>query len=195
VGTPSTFPGSTGVGGVSAFNDPPVIRESVDIVAKKPSWLMRIGRGIGKGARFIGRRAMGLVGFLGTMEDASEIMYPQGNGDQYIVDEGKLDYIFGKVDSSQHSYDRSQGTKRDMEYLSMTDTEQNRDLIRAHLTDAAGQPNNITGGWCNQYGEFISKESIFPGPTGRFIKVRSSWQVLPNQRLRLTTVIFKQPEE
>jgi RHS repeat-associated protein len=188
--TPSTFPSGTGVGGVSWFQDPPVIRESVDVVAK-PSWLARIGRGIGKGARWVGRRIGGAIGLLGTMEDVSEVMNPPGNGDQYIVAEGKLDYIFGKVTSGDHNTDRSIGLEKDMEYLSLTDTEQNRALIRDHLVDAARQPNNISGGFCNQYGEFVIKESIIAGPTGRFAKVQSTWQVLPNKVLRLSTVIIK----
>jgi len=104
--TPNTFPSGTGVGGVSYFNDPPVIRES-------------------------------------------------------------------------------------MEHLGILDTGENRDMIRDHLIDAARQPDNISGSFCNQYGEFITKESMLPGPTGRFAKVESTWMVMPNHRLRLTTVIIK----
>ncbi len=186
--TPGTFPSGTGVGGVCYFNDPPVIRDSVNIVAKS-SWLTRIGRGIGKAARFIGRRLLGAIGLLGDMEDVSEVMNPPGNGDQYIIEAGKFDYLFGRVAPDAHNTPRANENALQMKRLGVPDTLEGHQMLRRHLEDAASRTDNITRTFTNQYGTYEVHESLFAGPSGQFAKFESTWQVLATKQRRLTTVI------
>ena len=51
-----------------------------------------------------------------------------------------------------------------------------------------GESSNIISSTSNQYGTFVTRESLFAGPGG-LIKLQSTWQVLENAAQRLITAI------
>ncbi|MED0063790.1 hypothetical protein [Escherichia marmotae] len=66
-------------------------------------------------------------------------------------------------------------------------------ILTGHLTDVAGNPSNIANRFSKVIDgkdvQFVTKDSLFSGPGGKFAQFESTWQVLDNGSLRLTTVI------
>jgi len=90
--TPNTFPKGTGVGAISNFiQDDPlkkvIIKDSVTVIAKKPSVLIRIGRGIFRVLRFVGKRITGPIGVFQDMQDLGGSTSPDDGIDS---DEGYI---------------------------------------------------------------------------------------------------------
>jgi hypothetical protein len=106
-----------------------------------------------------------------------------------VIDEGKLDYLFGGVESSAHNAARSAQNLEQMRRLGVSDTPFGRALVQEHLQRVARDGASIVTEFSNQYGRFQVRESLFAGPSGAFAKLQSTWQVLEDGSLRLTTVI------
>ena len=82
-----------------------------------------------------------------------------------------------------------------MKQLGVPDTPEGYKMLADHLTDAARNPLNTVGGYPknidNVTSYFVTKESLFAGPSGKFAQFDSTWEVLSDGTLRLTTVIPK----
>jgi len=104
------------------------------------------------------------------------------------IDEGKYDYLFGRVASNSHNTARSQQNAAQMARLGVEDGPAGRALLQQHFDDVVRDPTNVVKRFTNDHGTFEVRESLFAGPSGQFAKFESTWQVTDNGR-RLTTVI------
>ena len=105
-----------------------------------------------------------------------------------VVDPDKYRYLFGEVESNAHNAARSAQNLAHMERLGLRGSE-GRSLMQAHLDAVVRDPTNIAREFSNQYGTFQIRESLFAGPSGAFAKLETTWQVMPDGSLRLTTLI------
>ena len=105
-----------------------------------------------------------------------------------VVDPDKYRYLFGEVESNAHNAARSAQNLAQMERLGLRGSE-GRSILQAHLDAVVDDPTNIAREFSNQYGTFQVRESLFHGPSGAFAKLETTWQVMPDGTLRLTTLI------
>jgi len=110
------------------------------------------------------------------------------NTGRAIVDEGKFNYLFGKVTSGAHNADRSVQNAQQLARIGVYDNTAGRSLLSSHFDDVVADSNNIVRTFTHKnYGTFQVRESLFAGPGG-FLKFESTWQVT-DDGLRLSTVI------
>lgn len=105
------------------------------------------------------------------------------------ITEGKIGYLFGRATGKSHNINRAKQNARQMARLGIEDTLQSHQMIRAHLEKVALDKTNVAATYSDQYGDYEVKESLFAGPSGEFAKFESTWEVTPDGRHRLTTVI------
>ena len=105
------------------------------------------------------------------------------------IPESKYSYLFGDATGSQHNLDRSNGLALQMKRLGVLDTSEGRAILGDHLTSAALDANNVVGQRVNEWGTFVTKESLFAGPSGKFSLFHSVWQAGEDGGLRFTTLI------
>ncbi|WP_346133445.1 tachylectin-related carbohydrate-binding protein [Lentzea roselyniae] len=142
-------------------------------------------------------RAMGSLFFLRYLKNirkGGDLIYTgskleEAKRGRALVDNGKYDYLFGKVDSNSHNAARSKQNKEQLARIGVHDTPQGRALIKKHLDDAVTSDANIKRTYTDEYGTFQIRDSLFAGPGG-FLHFESAWQVTPDG-LRLTTIIPK----
>ena len=112
-----------------------------------------------------------------------------------IIDSGKFDYFFGRVNSNPHNKARSEQMAMVMKQLGVTDNPAGHKLLSDHLIQAANTPSNIANQFTKTVkGEnltFVTKDSLFAGPSGKFAHFESTWEVMNDGTLRLTTMIPK----
>jgi filamentous hemagglutinin len=99
-----------------------------------------------------------------------------------------VSYLFGEVESNAHNAARSAQNLAQMERLGLRGSE-GRSLLQAHLDAVIRDPINVVREFSNQYGSFQIRESLFAGPSGAFAKFETTWQVMSDGSLRLTTLI------
>jgi hypothetical protein len=113
------------------------------------------------------------------------------------IDREKFDYIFGKVKSgSQHNIDRSKQLATVMKQLGVNDDLKGQQLLREYFTKIAKDDKNISNTFEKVFreggkGKFLVKESLFAGPSGKFAKFETTWEIMQDNTLRLTTIIPK----
>jgi len=128
--------------------------------------------------------ARGVAGFAGG--------FIRGlRGPNAIIDAGKYDYLFGRVASNAHNTQRSAQNLAQMTRLGVEDTSAGRALLQGHLEAVVRDPSNIVETFTDKYGTYQVRESLFAGPSGAFAKLESTWEVLPDGSLRLTSIIPK----
>ncbi len=62
-------------------------------------------------------------------------------------------------------------------------------FISKTCLDVADDTSNVTRQLNNEYGNFVIKESLFAGPSGKFAKLQTTWQVMADGSLRFITLI------
>jgi hypothetical protein len=112
-----------------------------------------------------------------------------------VVEEKKLDYLFGKVTSSKHNEQRSLQNLRQFERIGIFDTVEGRQIIRESLDKVVKDSSNITGVYTkniegNLIKYFETRESILSGPQG-LIKLESTFEIMRDGVRRLITIIPK----
>jgi RHS repeat-associated protein len=110
-------------------------------------------------------------------------------GVRAVVDAGKFDYLFGKVDSTAHNAARSAQNAQQFARIGVYDNAVGRSLLLRHFDDVVASSDNIVQTMTNEHGTLQIRESLFAGPGG-FLKLESAWEVT-DAGLRLTTVIPK----
>ena len=111
------------------------------------------------------------------------------NGISTQVDAGKFDYLFGRGSGRAHNVARTNQNALQMQRLGIPDTAEGHALLRSHLDDVVQNPANISRTFSNKHGAFEVRESLCPGPSGKFSKFESTWQVMDDGTRRLTTII------
>ena len=105
-----------------------------------------------------------------------------------FVDPDKFRYLFGEVESNAHNAARSAQNLAHMERHGLRGSN-GRSLLQSHLDAVVRDSTNVAREFSNQYGTFQIRESLFAGPSGAFAKFETTWQLMPDGSLRLTTLI------
>ena len=108
------------------------------------------------------------------------------------IGSSKFDYLFGNatgVKNAAHNAPRTAQNLAQMRRLGLFDDAAGRQILQRHFDGVVNDATNITRRSTNRYGTFEVRESLFAGPSGQFAKFESTWQLLPNQTRRLTTLI------
>ena len=76
-----------------------------------------------------------------------------------------------------------------MKRLGVEDTAEGRKMLQEHFDTVVKDDSNVLSTFKNEYGNFEIRESLFAGPSGKFAKFKSTWEILSDGNRRLTTVI------
>lgn len=105
-----------------------------------------------------------------------------------VVSDGKFGYLFGRAGGNEHNIARTLGNKLELERAGIYESKGGREFLQRHFDETVSDPTNVVSTYSNEYGTYQVKESFLAGPTG-FLKIESTWEVLPNGDLRMTTAI------
>jgi filamentous hemagglutinin len=125
-------------------------------------------------SRAVAARRLAGAAQISTHDGASIGQAIGGPLSRAIVDNGKLDYLFGGVRSSVHNAARSAQNIREMSRLGLTGSVHGRSLIENHLQAVVEDAKNIAREYSNEFGTFQVRESLFAGPSGAFSKLEST---------------------
>jgi filamentous hemagglutinin len=109
-----------------------------------------------------------------------------------IISDGKFDYIFGNargIKNASHNLPRTRQNAFQMKRLGLVDDASSRTLLKRHFGKVVNDNTNIIKSYSNKYGNFEVRESLFAGPSGKFSKFESTWEILNSGNRRMTTVI------
>ena len=96
--------------------------------------------------------------------------------------------LAGRVDGS---IARANQNALQMKRLGVTDDEAGYALLRQHFQAVVNDASYVVQRFTTPYGTFEVRESLFAGPSGKFAKFASTWELLSDGTRRLTTVIPK----
>jgi filamentous hemagglutinin len=105
------------------------------------------------------------------------------------IDDKKFDYLFGRATGREHNLARTNQNASEMKRLGVPDTPEGHAMLRSHLNDAVQGNSNVVRTYENEWGSFEVRESLFAGPSGKFSKFESTWQVMPDGSRRFSTLI------
>jgi hypothetical protein len=105
-----------------------------------------------------------------------------------IISEGKFGYLFGEASGNAHNVERALENASQLSRVGVFNNAEGQALLQAHFDAVVSDSSNIIGSTANQYGNFVTRESLFAGPGG-FIKFQSTWQVLEGGAQRFITAI------
>src|SRR3989442_1429849 len=165
------------------------LRTAADHAPDKPSFWSSAAHVVSEGAGAAARQTAKMVEAAAAPEvrEAATGAATRSTA-RAVVDPDKYRYLFGEVESNAHNAARSAQNLAHMERLGLRGSE-GRSLMQAHLDAVVRDPTNIAREFSNQYGTFQIRESLFAGPSGAFAKLETTWQVMPDGSLRLTTLI------
>ena len=130
----------------------------------------------------------GVKGAIGLTKSADEAVGGAKRA-RAQVDDAKLGYLFGEVTSSAHNVARSAENLAQLSRLGIRNDDAGRALLREHLEGVADDASSVARTFSNRYGTFEVRESLLGGPSGKFAKLESTWQLSSGGSRRLTTVI------
>lgn len=100
----------------------------------------------------------------------------------------KIDYLFNnQIAPDDHNSPRAIQNAQQLQRLGFDDNLENRAIVKHHLSQTVQQDDNIIDWRENQYGRFEDRESLLSGPSGKFAKIMSSWQVMPDGTFRFVS--------
>ena len=72
--------------------------------------------------------------------------------------------------------------------VGVNDSEEGQSPFQAHFDAVVADSSNVINTTSNEFGNFVSRESLFAGPGG-YIVFQSVWQVLEDGAQRFVTAI------
>ncbi len=108
-----------------------------------------------------------------------------------IIEQDKLKYLFGEVNSSAHNTPRSTQLAQSMYRLGIPLDDAGAKLIMEHISQVPKTSGNIVNVYTNQFGKFEVRESLLMGPSGKAAKLETSFQIMDNGSRRFVTTIPK----
>ncbi|MDD7912014.1 hypothetical protein PUV47_18945 [Pseudovibrio exalbescens] len=109
------------------------------------------------------------------------------------IDDGKFDYLFGRVTSNPHNTARSQQLQSEFSRIGIHDTPAGRQALTSHFDDVAGDPSSVINTF-SRTGEdgvtrkFEVRESLFKGPGGA-VRLEITFEVGVSGLTRFVTTI------
>ncbi|MER6845629.1 putative T7SS-secreted protein [Streptomyces platensis] len=101
----------------------------------------------------------------------------------------KLDYLFDNdIKPDAHNSPRAKQNAEQLRGIGFHDTPASRSYVTQHLKDATR--NGFSETFTNEWGKFGKTNSVIYGPHG-IRGVESTWQIMDNGTLRLSTAIFR----
>lgn len=108
-----------------------------------------------------------------------------------IIEQDKLKYLFGEVNSSVHNTPRSTQLAQSMYRLGIPLDDAGAKLIMEHISQVPKTSGNIVNVYTNQFGKFEVRESLLMGPSGKAAKLETSFQIMDDGSRRFVTTIPK----
>jgi filamentous hemagglutinin len=105
-----------------------------------------------------------------------------------VISEGKFGYLFGEASGNAHNVERALENASQLSRVGVYNNAEGQALLQAHFDGVVGDSSNIISSTSNQYGNFVTRQSLFAGPGG-FISFQSTWQVLEGGAQRFITAI------
>jgi hypothetical protein len=113
------------------------------------------------------------------------------------IPERKLDYIFNKnIAPDFHNTPRAAQNAQQMKRLGLWDTPEDRELVTEHLQQVVQTPNNVVERFTKTFidkngtiteADIEVRESLLAGASGKFAKVKNSWEVMPDGTRRFVS--------
>ncbi|MEU5853032.1 hypothetical protein [Saccharopolyspora shandongensis] len=125
---------------------------------------------------------------LASVRSSDSPQAPRKRTPRAVIDEGKFDYAFGKVNSSKHAADRSSQIKTELSRIRIFNNTKGREIVREHLESVVRSDNNISQISDHSWGRRQVRESLLAGPGG-FMKLQTVWQENSDGNLQLITLI------
>ncbi|MGL5065204.1 MAG: hypothetical protein ACRC62_34980 [Microcoleus sp.] len=113
------------------------------------------------------------------------------------ISERKLDYLFNQnITPNPHNTPRAIQNAQQMQRLGFWNTIEDRTLVREHLQQAAQESDNVVERFTKVFRDNTGEEgqadievceSLLAGRSGKFAKVKSSWEILPDPRQKFVS--------
>lgn len=113
------------------------------------------------------------------------------------IDERKLDYLFNQnIAPDSHNTSRALQNARQMQRLGLWNTPEARELVREHLQQVLQTTTNVVERFTKTFvdkartmreTDIEVRESLLAGLSGKFAKVKSSWEIMPDGTRRFVS--------
>lgn len=113
------------------------------------------------------------------------------------ITERKLDYLFNhNIAPDTHNTPRAAQNAQQMQRLGFWDTPESRELVTQHLQQVVETPDNVVERFTRTFvdkagrigeSEIEVRESLLAGISGKFAKVKSSWEIMPDGTRRFVS--------
>ncbi len=101
----------------------------------------------------------------------------------------KFRYLFGESKGNEHNAARSNQLSLDMKRLGIHDNQNGHRVLHDHFRSAISTDTNITQSYTNVYGNFEIRESLLIGPSGKSVKLESTFEIMKDGSRRFITTI------
>lgn len=120
---------------------------------------------------------------------------------QALIDQRKIDYLFNRdIKPDDHNSPRAAQNSQQLHRLGLYDELESRQIVTEHLQGVLLNDRNITKGFINRFvdsqtGELIEieievRDSLLPGPSGKFVQIHSSWEIISYRTRRFISAIL-----
>jgi filamentous hemagglutinin len=113
------------------------------------------------------------------------------------IPERKLDYLFNQnIAPDFHNTPRAIQNAQQMQRLGLWDTPEGRELVKEHLQQVVQTPTNVVERFTRTFVDNSARirevaievrESLLTGSSGKFAKLKSSWEVMPDGTRRFVS--------
>jgi filamentous hemagglutinin len=119
------------------------------------------------------------------------------NNTDMDIPERKLDYLFNQnIAPDFHNTPRAIQNAQQMQRLGLWDTLEARELVKEHLQQVVQTPTNVVERFTRTFVDNSARirevaievrESLLTGSSGKFAKLKSSWEVMPDGTRRFVS--------
>lgn len=113
------------------------------------------------------------------------------------ISQRKIDYLFNQnIAADAHNTPRAAQNAQQMQRLGFWDTPENRKLVTQHLQQVAQTADNVVERFTKTFAdkagtigesEIEIRESLLAGPSGKFAKIKSSWEIMADGSRRFVS--------
>ncbi|MBY6232793.1 hemagglutinin repeat-containing protein, partial [Halomonas sp. DP4Y7-1] len=109
-----------------------------------------------------------------------------------VVEDGKFDYIFGRVTSNPHNTARSRQLRSELSHIGIHDTAEGRRILIDHFNDVASDSSSVVRTFSETHNgvsqKFTVRGSLLSGPGG-FARLETTFETMPDGTSRFITTI------
>ncbi|MDF7675804.1 VENN motif pre-toxin domain-containing protein, partial [Neisseriaceae bacterium ESL0693] len=146
------------------------------------------GIGVGKGVAKVTEKVVSKISKQGVGYSEALI----NNGIKLEIDPNKFNYLYGNVSSGIHNIDRSTQLAQTMRKLGIEQNDSGTQILIDHFNTVVNTKNNIVNTYSKGSQNFEVRESLLFGPSGKAVKLETSFEVMPNGSRRFITTIPKE---